>query len=350
MKYIIRLFIVLNCISCVDENKHTITEESPNRTQKYIEAELLSFLDSIGHIDPDIWVDSVRFTVDSVLQNQIQLNNQLSPKDLAVVMASKNTGKLDFAVAERIFPSLKNYENIGSKMVDNELLIRFYPFANGGANFDEFAILIGDPNGMSWSNEVYFFKGNTIIARHDVFHRYGIEIEHFKNKEGETVIYYNVNYGSGTGIWWNAYHFYKYQGNKIIPLLTELKNINLQFPWSIRSYHIDSEILSKNPLKMKFVYENQFVGAEQIVDFVRDSAIAVYVYNAEMKKYEPQFQKTGYNKYKQLSYYIEDNELLFVNAFYRELKADLDSNDNEKRDAVYLYLNELYQLSNKISQ
>lgn len=253
---------------------------------------------------------------------------------------------MDFA--KQIFPELESDSSSIANPENDSLIINFYSFDKKETNFNEYAISIDNDDGFFWSNDVYFFKSDKIISKHKIFHRYGLELEHFKNEINETVIYYKVNYGSGTGIWWHQFNFYQYDKDALLPILTEIENINLQYPWSFRSYWIESIILNTNPLTIKFVYDNQFTDSlGNQFDFINDSAEVKYNYNTKNKIYEPEFRGNKLNKLKLLTYYFADNELLFVNINYELFKKELNSKDQVKRQAILNYLNDLKNALNK---
>jgi hypothetical protein len=252
-------------------------------------------------------------------------------------------------LAKRIFPQLEIDSSLAADAasMENKLPIDFYTFDKNANDFNEFAISIGY-DGSSWDNDVYFFKSDKVIAKHEIFHHYGFELKHFKNEINETVIYYRVNYGSGTGIWWDQFNFYRYDTDKLLPTLTEIRDINLQYPWSIRAYRIESSILSTKPLKLKFVFDNQITDAsENQIDFINDSTVIKYKFNTIKKIYEPEFTDTKLNKLKLLTYFHADNELLFVNANYDLFKKELSGNDQARRQAVMSYLLKLKNSLNR---
>jgi hypothetical protein len=128
----------------------------------------------------------------------------------------------------------------------------------------------------------------------------------------------------------------------LLPTLTEIENINLQYPLSIRAYWIESTILDTRPLKLKFVFNNQFTDTlGNQVDFINDSTEIKYKFDIKKKIYQPQFDDTKLNKQKLLTYFHADNELLFVNINYNLFKKELNSNDQVKRQAILDYMNEL---------
>lgn len=338
-----------------DDSQTVSADDDPANTfepVQYSDEELIALLDSIGHLNPNSWTEELASIVDTVLNSPIQLNKQLSPKDFKELKATlKDSGKntaIDLDLAKRIFPQLEIDSSLAADAasMENKLSIDFYTFDKNANDFNEFAISIYD--GPSWDNDVYFFKSDKVIAKHEIFHHYGFELKHFKNEINETVIYYRVNYGSGTGIWWDQFNFYRYDTDKLLPTLTEIRDINLQYPWSIRAYRIESSILSTKPLKLKFVFDNQITDAsENQIDFINDSTVIKHKFNTIKKIYEPEFTDTKLNKLKLLTYFHADNELLFVNANYDLFKKELSGNDQARRQAVMSYLLKLKNSLNR---
>ena len=348
MRWAIIYITLLGLTACNNQtiNKQIVTASNDSinsiKTIQYSENELFSLLDSIGNLNQDSWTKKNKFIVDSILHNQIKLNNKLSPTDFNELKVTVNEGVINLDLAKRIFPQLEIDSSFTANLEKNKLPINFYSFDNNHKDFNEFAILIGYDDGLSWNNEVYFFKSDKVIAKHKIFHRYGLELKHFKNELNETIIYYKVNYDSGSGIWWHQFNFYLYEKDELLPTLTEIENINLQFPWSIRAYRIESTILDTIPLKIKFVFNNQFTDTlGNQIDFINDSTEIKYKFDINKKIYEPQFRDIKLNELKLLTYFLADNELLFVNINYNLFKKELNSNDQVKRKAILDYLNEL---------
>ncbi|MDR0659315.1 MAG: hypothetical protein LBG19_00605 [Prevotellaceae bacterium] len=306
--------------------KQAITQErNSNQRLGYSEDELISFLDSIGNLNPDIWVQNISFPADSTLNNQLSLSRKLSPADVNQLLEAAEEQQISVNFAQRIFP-----EAIDSTLIkhftDGYVPIKFYELSE---DFDEFAILIGYEGGGE--NDVYFFKDHTIISKHHIYNRYGFQPEFFKNENNETVIYYTINYGSGTGIWWYQYNFYKYGNNALIPVLTEVQNVDLRFPWALRAYWIETEVISRVPLQLKFVYNNYFLDTEGYTKFINDSTAVAYSIDNQNGKYIPNFSDTKLNRNKLLTYYIAENDLLFINTHYKQIKRELNE---EKRQVI----------------
>jgi len=348
MKWTLIFIALLGLIACnnqtvnnqvVSANKDTI---QPAQTIQYSEKELISWLDSIGNLNPNSWTEELTFLVDSTLKNQTKLNSKLNSTNYQKLKSTVISGGIDLDLAKQIFPNLELDSNLIKNIEDNKLPIGFYSFDRNEKDFNEYAISIGYDSGISWCNDVYFFKSNKIIAKHKIFHRYGLELKHFKNEINETVIYYRVNYGSGTGVWWHQFNFYRYDKDELHPALTEIENINLQYPWSSRTYWIESIVLNTKPLKLKFMFNNQFVDTlGNRIDFINDSTEVKYTFDTNKKIYEPNFKYSKLNKLKLLTYFLADNELLFVNINYELFKKELNGKDQVKRQAILTYLYEL---------
>jgi len=345
MKWILIFIVLFSLSACKNKTDKELLVSSgkdANRTIQYTEKELISFLDSIGKLNPNNWSETLLSIVDSTLYNQTNLNYKLTVSDFKKLKSTVKNGKIDLDFAKRIFPEIKLDSSLLNNLENNKLPISFYSFDKKENDFNEFAVSIGYDDGFSWSNDIYFFKSNKVIARHKIFHRYGLELKHFKNETNKTIIYYKVNYGSGTGIWWNQFNFYLYDKDKLIPTLTEIENVNLQFPWSIRAYWIKSTILKTKPLKFKFVFNNQFVDTlGHQIEFINDSTEVEYNFDTQKKIYKPIFSNTKLNRLKLLTYFQANNELLFVNTNYELFKKELNGRDLVRRQAILNYLNEL---------
>ncbi len=348
MKLKIIFIVLLGSIACQNKTDHKqivlVKNNSTNTTKtvQYAEKELVSLLDSIGGLNPNGWTEKLTFIVDSILLNQIKLNYKVIATDFKELKSATEIGEINLSLAKRIFPQLEIDHNLASNLENNKLPLILYSFDNNPKTFNEFAILIAYDGGLSWNNDIYFFKADKIIAKHKIFHRYGLELKHFKNELNETTIYYKVNYESGTGVWWNQFNFYRYDYNELLPTLTEIENINLQYSWGMREYWIESTILDTKPLKLKFVFNNQFTDSlGNQINFIKDSTEIVYKFDTKKKIYEPDFVDSKLNKLKLLTYFHADNELLFVNVNYDLFEKELNSNEEVKREAILKYLNEL---------
>ncbi len=351
MKWTLIFIVLLNvpvCNSQTDKEQLVSVDNDTIKTIQYSEKELISFLDSIGKLYPNNWTKTLLFQVDSTLHGQVNLNNKLNALDFEKLKVAAKSGEIDFDFAKQIFPQAEFDINLISNLDNNTIPISFYSFDKNENDFNEFAISIGLDSGFSWNNDVYFFKANKVIAKHKIFHRYGLELKHFKNETNETIVYYKVNYGSGSGIWWHQFNFYNYNNDKLLPTLTEIKNINLQYPWSIRSYWIESIITNTKPLKLKFVFNNQFTDTlGNQMEFINDSTEVTYNFDRKDKIYKPNFTNSKLNQLSLLTYFLSDNELLFVNTYSDLLKKGINRTDLEMRKVILVYLNKLKTELNK---
>lgn len=344
-KILIALIGLTACNNQADTLKNTFSDKDSIKTNQKgsnSEKELVLFLDSIGRLNPeDIITDMTTYIVDSTLKNQTQLNNKVSANDFNALQKIAKSGNINVDLAKRIFPELEIEKSLLESLENNLLPIAFYSFDKNQKDFNEFAISIGYDDGVVNENDVYFFKRDKVIAKHKIYHRYGLELKHFKNELTETTIYYKVNYGSGIGIWWHQFNFYCYVNDELIPTLTEIKSINHQF-WSW-TYLIESTIISTNPLKLKFEFYNVLadsVGNE--IELINDSTQITYNFDINKKMYEPQFSDSKLNKFKLLTYYFYGNpRLLFINVNNELFKKSLKSNDQQKRQAIFYHLNEM---------
>lgn len=314
-------------ISKVDEDKKQI---------KYSDKQLESFLDSIGKLSTQPLIDKVAFYPDSIFKNHLQLSKTISPPDFDKLRKAINFKEISIETAKKIFGDIQ----IDSTFIEKGTIpLTLYSFDKLKKELYEFAICLGYPE-VSSGCDLYFFKSNKIISKHSIYHRYGLELEHYRDSDGKTVIYYKENYESGSGIWWFNFYFYKYYDNELIPVLNELENGNLQSPWGVRVLWLESFIQKTNPLTIKMVYFQQFPDTTnpdirpKIID---DSTIVTYNWDEKSKTFNGNYEKSKISKAQIYSYYLADNEILFINSYYKTLKSSLL--DKDKRQLTLNYLN-----------
>jgi hypothetical protein len=318
---------------------------------RYSDKRLEDFLDSVGTLSAQSLADTVAFGADSVFKNQTSLDTTLSSKDFEIIKRAIHKGYISVKTARRIFhnPDISYDCNVKSIMLTYKkglIPVVYYPFDKDTTQFNEFAVCIGDP-GHCITAALYFFKGNRLIALHEGYNRFAPDLEHYKDSDGKTVVYYGKSFESGSGIWWNNYFFYKYEGNKLIPILNELQNGNRQnFFWGPRVMWLESTVQKTNPLTIKMVYYQYLPNTASFSDIsnydndpkiVDDSTLVQYAWNEKTKTLQGDYGKSKITKPQILSYYLEDNELLFINSYYKTLKLAL--RDTTKRKATLIYLN-----------
>jgi hypothetical protein len=70
---------------------------------------------------------------------------------------------------------------------------------------------------------------------------------------------------------------------------------------------------------------------------VADSTVVQYTWDEKTRTLIGNYEETKINKYQTLTYYLADNELLFINTYFFTLKDCLK--DKTKRNIVLDYLN-----------
>ncbi|MCL2074397.1 MAG: hypothetical protein FWH18_10770 [Marinilabiliaceae bacterium] len=361
--FIILLIILVSCQN-QSAKKSVLTENDPeqenekvdkienleNENRPYItysEFELRLFLDSIGQLNPDLLAKGMTKKVDSVLNNQTTLNHELSTADFEKLKTASKEQLIDIDFAKKIFPNFQFDSDLRKFRQDKKIPIEFYSFDKNEYDFNEFVISIRTDFGKG---DVYFFRNKKIIAKHAVYYRYHLDLKHFKDENNQTVIYYKLFYESGSGICWIQFNFYKYQNDKITPLLTEIHDITYQWLYP-RMVSIKSTIVNERPLQLQFVYENHFcdpTSDENVVfdcpriEFIKDSTIVTYNIDTQSGIYVPNFTGTKLDRNKLLSYFlINESHFLFVNTHYNLFSDGLNSKDDKLRNAILIYLNQL---------
>jgi hypothetical protein len=348
MKHLIFILTLLTLISCKNGQNPTNQKNNSNSLQtgkdssnenrksiQYSDEQIENFLDSIGQLPTQPLMDKVAFISDSIFENQQQLDISVKNSDFEKLKQGCKVEQLDIKTVKSIFGEIKIDS---ASLKDGMIPFTFVSFDKNKKEFKEFAVCLGYAD-AGWSCEMYFFSGNKIVAKHNINHRYGLELEHYKDIDGKTVVYYKENYQSGTGIWWFNFYFYKYYNNKLIPILNELENGNLQFPWSTRVLWLESTIQKTNPLTLKMVYYQAFSDSAESPKYINDSTFVQYSWDDKTKKLVGNYDKSKISKAQILTYYLEDNELLFINAYNELLKNNLQ--DKRFRQSTFNYLNEV---------
>ena len=317
------------------------------KSTQYSDQQLETFLDSIGQLPTQPLADTTAFEADSIFKNQLQLDSVISLKDFNILKYAARKGVIAVNTARRIFgnndiDSNCNEESIFLTYKKGLIPVVYFPF-DKKKDFNEFAICIGDPEHCG-NAYLYFFKANRIIARHNGYNRDGLELKHYKDMDGKTVVYYSEEFDRGSGIWWFNFFFYKYDGNKLMPILNELENGNLQqpSPWGFRTLWLESFVQKTNPLIIKMVYYGQFPDTTKAgvgTRIIDDSTSVQYIWNEQSKTLEGQYGKSKISKAQVLSYYLGKNDFLFINSYYKTLKSSLL--DTAKRKSTLNYLNEV---------
>jgi len=289
----------------------------------YIDQKLESFLDNIGRLTSQSLADKTAFGADSVFKSIVQPDTMISSKDFEILRRAARKGVMAVKTARRIFKNDDISYDCNAKGVFltykvGLIPVVYTPFNPDKSGFDEFALCIGDP-GNCFAAALYFFKGNRVISKHEGYNRFADELSYYKDADGKTVVYYGKSFDSGTGVGWSNLFFYKYEGNKLIPVLNELQYANLlqPTPWGgSRSRWLKASILKTNPLTIKMVYHQYFfkstdsAGYDDGPDFINDSTIIKYKWDERSKTIQGLYATSKISKAQILSYYLFDNEYL----------------------------------------
>lgn len=364
MKQIMLLALLLLIVGCRNNNKPKVTVNAPTKSTKavkeyrkiqYNDAQLESFLDSVGNLLTKPLADKAAFYADSVFKkNQDTISRLIAATDFVKLKRALRVGEISYIMAKLIFGNIKvdsncNQSGLLDSVKKGNIKLTWYPFNKNKNEFNEFAVCVGDQDDCTGA-ELFFLKSNKIIAKQDGYSRRIGSPEHL-NIEGKTVIYRDIYFDSGSGIWWNNFFFYQYDGDKLIPVLNIPQNINLlqPSPWGFRELWFESFIQKRNTLTLKMVYHLQLPDSVVFENFttepntgpkiVDDSTFVQFSWDEKAKRFKGDFEKSKISEAQVLSYYLEDNELLFINSYYKTLKKAIGN--KRKRFWILRYLNEV---------
>lgn len=324
------------------------TEEIPE--VHYTEHQLIAFMDSVRRLPTDSLAKRISYPVDSISEHlTTPLNRQFSAQEFKLLQNAIRDSSIKYEVAEKLFGKLTvdrncKWKGVMDTVQKGSLYLQYYSFGKNKNAFDYFAVALGDV-GNCQSAQLFYFKGNKLIGCQDGYSRWGDDIKCFLAPDGQPVVIKVVVFETGSGIWWNHWYFFKYDGDKIVPVLNELQNGNSQPGWEgAKCQWLKSTILKTEPLTIKMVYyfytykyadENGFKSGPYIVN---DSTVVHYRW-AGKNKLEGEFDKSKITKAQVLTYYLDDNDLLFINTY----QADLDRflSNKKKRKWVLIYLNDV---------
>jgi hypothetical protein len=213
------------------------------------------------------------------------------------------------------------------------------PFDSNKNQPEKFAFYLGvDIGSAAWECDVYFINRDLLIAKHHVNHRYGLEMNHYQDEEGKTVIYYKENFQSGSGIWWFDYYFYRYEGNTLVPVLKELQNGNLSMFPSNRSRWLEAKVTNTRPLTLKMIY---YLTGENWEDIFRDSTLVQYLKDSKSNMLKGNYANSKLTEEQILAFNLGSyDDLFFIRAHYDVLKRLVNGKDKAKRKLVFYFLNE----------
>ncbi len=326
MKTLLAFTILVAIISCN-------LPKQGSESSKFSIEEANQFLDSLHKVNPERWSTAAQLMPDSVFKSQQSLDVTLTTAEFETIQKEAKDGKLNL----KLFNKFSVNDKLKKEQIsDGSVWVKIYPFKNP----DQFALEVYT---LGWECDVYFFDRNKVVAKHHIYHRYGLEIESFTNESNETVIYYKQNFTSGTGVWWWDYNFFKYTDHQLIPVLNVLQNANLANPNQYRMLWLETSIAKTAPLTLKMVYHTEIPQARgyESDTIENDSTLVEYHWNSANRTYEADFSKSKLSQNKIRSYYLQENELLFVHTHYEIFKKLVNGKDEQKRDAALKYLEEV---------
>lgn len=309
----------------------------------YTEPQLIAFFDSVGKLPVQPLVNKAAFYADSVFNNFMKpMSRQLSATDFDLLKQAIKAKRINAHVAKQIFGEFTvdsncNMNGLLDSVKNGYVYLKVYPFTRNKNRYDEFAVGVADgyhcPGAM-----IYYFRGSKIIAKQE-FSRDASEPEYFTNVDGENIVYTTYEFVRGSGVWWFNYFFYKYDGDKLIPVLNELGNGNVQGSWIGRVIWLDATVTRTNPLTLKMVYYNHFVKEDRTgwgPVVINDSTFVSYKWDEKSKTLVGQYERSKISKAQILSYCLVNSDLLFMNALQKPLRKALSNKENRPLMLRYL--------------
>jgi hypothetical protein len=343
MKFILILsaLLLFSCKHRQDGSADPVNRDSasnPMADVYYENSELSAFFDSVSQKDCTPFQLSLTRYTDSVFIHRTNLNRKIQPVTFEKLKQSIEFGHLDLTTGKEIFDMPLDSTFIKEGSIE----ISFVPFEKAKGKFGKFAIVIGSLL-SAWENDIYFFDGASLVAKHHNFHKNGDTIHWFLDSDGNTVVYYLQNFGGGSGIWQYNYFFYKYLNGRLVSVLNILENGNLH--WSSvdpRHFWLETTVVKTSPLKLKFVYNYELSDYNSNwTDIKKDSTEVVFDWDKNSSKYIGHFP----DKFDMLQiycYYLDDKaDLYTVCADKKHLASILHGQDSAKRKAVLFFLNKL---------
>lgn len=303
---------------------------------EFTDQQLEGFLDSIGSLSPDPFVAQASFYVDSIFEGKQGLDILIGDELYVKLKLACIQKRLDIKTAIAIFKDIK----IDSTYRDS-IPLTYISFDENEYDFSEFAVCPVS----TFDEAFYFFSANRMIAKLHIGIREGSGLRHFRDVDNKTVVYYEEDFQRGSGIWWTQFFFYKYYKNRLIPILNEVQNSNLRYPWGRRNLWFQSTIIKTCPLTIKMVYDQSFSDSGEDPYIIADSTIVYYTWDEQLLKMQGNYDNSRISKTQILTYYHNGNEILFINVYYQKLKELLRSHEVQMQ--VLEYLNDVMNFYQK---
>ena len=316
-----------------DEYIASISKKLDHSVVRASEPALNNFLDSVYNLKNAEPERKPMYFEDSIFRSRVNMSLIINDEDFEILKMGAKNGKLDLLTANKIFK-----HSIDSTYISgNHVTISFLPF-NSNKAFNEFGICIGDYQ-FSMENDVYFFNKNRVIAYHHIYHRYGLDIYSFRDKDKRTTIYYRQNFGGGTPNWQFNSFFYKYIDDKLEPVLNIPESSNHE-AFDGHNYSLESQILKKSPLTIGYFYSQEITDSpNKTLKLMNDAAIVQFLWDenklAYTSKYSDKFS------YRNLLSYVHYDPSYVIKSYYPFLKTILAGKDTVKKNIVLNYLDHI---------
>lgn len=305
------------------------------QTEKYSETRLRDFLDSVGHLSALDMGKGLATNFYAIGDDIEHFNHAFGDKDISMLRVAMKTNFLDTAVLKKLpLPHHEEYRE------NNATYVTIYSFDDHPEDMDCFAFCFGGVGALEES-DWFFFKSKKLVARHHILHRFDLKMEHFKDYDGNVVVYYNVSVRGGTGFGNSEYHFFKYDQDKLIPVLAEVEHSGkgLMFDYDLKD--IEAEIIKTRPLTMKFNFlrnfgHSNFNPIPQTI--IEDSTLVTYHWKNTCRCFVGDYGQLNLNEQQLLSFRLDKDDVFFANAHYETLKKYLNGTDSLKKSAVLLLL------------
>ena len=161
-----------------------IPEDSTDKSKKsiqYSDYQLEKYLDSIGNLPSGPLMEKVSLMVDSIFKNQQQLDIVVEASDFEKLKQGCNAEQLDVKTVKAIFGDIHIDERFIEKGVVPLTFSHLMKIKITSKNCCLSRLCLMQHGTVC----VYFFSGNKMIAKHHIYHRFGLELEHYKDIDGK---------------------------------------------------------------------------------------------------------------------------------------------------------------------
>jgi hypothetical protein len=332
MNKLLSLLLLAALLSCKNHKQDMVITVDNPLTQDSINS-ALKLLDSVASINADALIKHAPdgpIVSDSTVRRPYVV---LTDTTIEQLKKAIKTDKMDRKLAKMLFKETKMLDEIFDEGIFSFVS---YPFDSQPDAFNEFAISVGSSGEPG--NDVYFFKDKRLAAVHMVYHKYGLELAHYKDETGHTVIYYKENMLSGTAMSWNEYCFFRYEAMGTLRAIGRFTADAFIDPGytSARTRGLDVTVAKTQPLTLKMIFEISLTDKEGIPSLLKDSVLVLCPYIEKLGYHEPDYKKAGVTRAQLASYAPESSGILFLAAYHSLLRQKLA--DPVQRPIILRYI------------